>query len=134
MASENAVGGALAAGDRVDVIDVVDGAARYVVTGALVTRVPSSETAAGIARGAARDFYVVVQVDDAGALALAEAAADGKLDVVRSSGAAPPRPQAPAPVPAEPEGAQAPDGEDAERTAPTQPDRAATTQRRGARP
>ena len=42
VAREHAAGGALGTGDRVDVIDVVEGVARYVVTGAEVARVGPS--------------------------------------------------------------------------------------------
>lgn len=89
-ARENAVGGALRVGDRVDVIDVVDGRSAFVVTGAQVTRLPSTSVSGGITRGVERDFFVVVQVSAEEALALAQALADGKVDVVRSTGAEPP--------------------------------------------
>lgn len=78
-----AAGGSLSAGDRVDVIAVFDGVATYVVSGAEVVSVPDP---------ASRSFgggehYVVVAVDADQALALAEAMAAGRIDVVRSTGA-----------------------------------------------
>ena len=86
---ENAVGGGLRIGDRVDVIDVVDGEAAFVMADAQVVSVSSPATSGGITSGAAGDFYVVVEVDARQALAVAEALADGKVDVVRSTGAEP---------------------------------------------
>ncbi|HUP70371.1 MAG TPA: hypothetical protein VM142_11215 [Acidimicrobiales bacterium] len=98
VARENAVGGALGVGDKVDVIDVVDGRAVFVVTDVEVTKVATPMSSGGITRGAGREFFVVVQVDPSQALALAEALADGKLDVVRSTGAASaPLPEPPLP-------------------------------------
>jgi len=85
---DHAVGGALAVGDRVDVIDVVEGRAAFVVTGAQVTKVATPSSAGGIA-GDSRQFFVVVQVDAQQALAITEALSDGKVDVVRSTGAPP---------------------------------------------
>jgi len=108
VARENAVGGSLRVGDRVDVIDVVDGRAVFVVSGVEVTKVAAPTTSGGITRGAGREFFVVVQVDASQALAIAEALADGKLDVVRSTGAAS------APL-AEPPLPLAPDGQDSVR-------------------
>ncbi len=86
---ENAVGGGLRVGDRVDVIDVVDGEAAFVMADAQVVSVSSAATSGGITSGAAGDFFVVVEVDARQALAVAEALADGKVDVVRSTGAEP---------------------------------------------
>lgn len=88
VAREHAAGGALRPGDRVDVIDVVDGVARYVVTGAEVARVGPGRTDRGLTAGS-REFHVVVRVDAEEALALAEALADGSLEVVRSTAATP---------------------------------------------
>ncbi|MDQ3640090.1 MAG: SAF domain-containing protein [Actinomycetota bacterium] len=86
---EHAVGGGLAVGDRVDVIDVVEGRAAFVVAGAQVTKVATPSSAGGIAGDVSRQFFVVVQVDAHQALAITEALADGKVDVVRSTGAPP---------------------------------------------
>ncbi len=85
----NAVGGELRVGDRVDVVDVVDGEAAFVMADAQVVSVSSPSTSGGITSGAASDFFVVVEVDARQALAVAEALADGKVDVVRSTGAEP---------------------------------------------
>lgn len=96
---ENAAGGSLGVGDRVDVIDTVDGVARYVALDVEVTKVSAPSSSGGITRGAGREFFVVVQVDALQALAIAEALADGKLNVVRSTGAAPaPIPEPPLPA------------------------------------
>ncbi|MGI8683575.1 MAG: hypothetical protein ACR2MO_00470 [Acidimicrobiales bacterium] len=98
VARENAVGGALRVGDRVDVIDVVEGHSAFVVTGVQVTKVSTSSVSGGLTRGVDRDFFVVVQVSADQALALAGALADAKVDVVRSTGAeAPPTPVEPRP-------------------------------------
>ncbi|HVM02182.1 MAG TPA: SAF domain-containing protein [Acidimicrobiales bacterium] len=88
VAREHAAGGALRPGDRVDVIDVTDGVARYVVTGAEVARVGPDGAGRGLTAGT-REFHVVVRVDADEALAVAEALADGKVDVVRSTAATP---------------------------------------------
>jgi hypothetical protein len=63
-----------------------------------VTKVAATSSSGGITGGAGREFFVVLQVDAFQALAIAEALTDGKLDVVRSTGAAP----APVPEPALP--------------------------------
>ena len=84
---EHAVGGALRAGDRVDVIDVQDTAIAYVLQNVEVLAVGG-----GGGRGlgsVGANFHVTVAVDDEGALRLAYALADGKLEVVRSTGAGP---------------------------------------------
>lgn len=91
VAREHAAGGALRPGDRVDVIDVVDGVARYVVTGAEVARVGPDRSPRALTAGS-REFHVVVRVDAEQALALAEALADGKLEVVQSTAATRPVP------------------------------------------
>ena len=89
IAREHAVAGALQVGDRVDVIDVVDDEAVYVVSGAEVLGVNarSGDTPIG---GQPSEFSVTVALGDAEALAVAAALADDKLEVVRSTGAAPP--------------------------------------------
>lgn len=90
---QHAVGGALRPGDRIDVIEVRDGAASYVVTDAEVLDVAASEQR-GIA--ALEQFSVTLAVDDRTALRLAAAVRAGTLDVVRSTGAAPVTSEAPA--------------------------------------
>lgn len=86
---EQAVGGDLGVGDRIDVIDVAKGESRYVVTDVQVIDVPSSSSSRGITGGGTRTFYVVVRVDADQALALAAAMADGDIQLVRSTGAEP---------------------------------------------
>ena len=81
--AEHAVGGQLAAGDRIDLILVGDEGPRYVLTAAEVLAVsPTGELGAL----ASSDFYIVVAVDADGALQLAEAIRDGRIEVVRSTG------------------------------------------------
>lgn len=84
---ERAAGGAFRPGDRVDVIDVTGTDATYVVVNAEVLEQPS-RTEGGIGSAQA-DFFLVVAVDGAEALRLAAALGDGKIDVTRSTGAAP---------------------------------------------
>ncbi|MEW6474327.1 MAG: SAF domain-containing protein [Actinomycetota bacterium] len=90
--AERAVGGTLRVGDRVDVVDVVDGSPRWVVTGAQVIEVPSAPSARGIVRDAGAAYHVVVEVDAVQALALAQALSHDNVSVIRSTGAPPPPP------------------------------------------
>lgn len=80
---ELAVGGAISRGDAVDVIQVVDGDARYVVGGAEVLDVaaPADTTLGGLAT-----FYISIAVDPDTALCLARAIDAGQLSVVLSTG------------------------------------------------
>lgn len=89
---EQAVGGDLGVGDRIDVIDVVAGEPHYVVTDIQVIDVSSSGGSRGITGGGSRAFFVVVRVDADQALALAAAMADGDIQLVRSTGAEPVEP------------------------------------------
>jgi Flp pilus assembly protein CpaB len=84
---ERAVGGTLRVGDRVDVVDVIDGTARWVVVGAQVIDVPRTTSSRGIVREAGGEYHVVVEVDRKEALALAEALSRDTVQVVRSTGA-----------------------------------------------
>lgn len=84
-----AVGGGLSVGDRVDVIDVVDGEATFVVRDAEVTGVPAEPSGRGITGGAGNAYFIVVRVDADEALALAAAIDRGALQIVRATGAAP---------------------------------------------
>lgn len=86
---EQAVGGDLGVGDR---IDVVAGKPHYVVTDIQVIDVSSSGGSRGITGGGSRAFFVVVRVDADQALALAAAMADGDIQLVRSTGAEPVEP------------------------------------------
>jgi Flp pilus assembly protein CpaB len=87
---ERAVGGMLRVGDRVDVVDVVDGTARWIVTGTQVIEVPAPPSSSGLARDVSAVYHVVVEVDADQALALAEALTHDMVSVVRSTGAPPP--------------------------------------------
>ena len=84
---EHAVAGALEAGDRVDVIEVADGTAAYLVTDAEVLDVP--DTSAGGIAGGLRSFSVSLAVDAEAALRIAVAIREGQLELVRSTGAVP---------------------------------------------
>ncbi|HZJ47697.1 MAG TPA: RcpC/CpaB family pilus assembly protein, partial [Acidimicrobiia bacterium] len=84
---EHAVGGTLRAGDRVDVLQSADGAARYVLVGAEVLTV--SDGSSGALGGSGR-YAITVALDAESALEIAAALSEGTLDLVRSTGAAPP--------------------------------------------
>jgi Flp pilus assembly protein CpaB len=92
----HAVGGAIGRGDTVDVIDSSGTTPVFVVTGAKVVEVASTSTAK--IGTASSKFSVTIAVDDASALRLAAAITAGKIDVVRSTGAAPVTAQSPTPV------------------------------------
>ena len=82
----HAVGGALAAGDRLDVIAVDEGGqARYVVTGAEVLAVNRPDS--GVIGAAASSSSLTVAVDAKQALRLAAAIRGGRFELVRSTGA-----------------------------------------------
>ncbi len=84
---EHAVGGRLITeGDVVDVIAVVDGRARYVVTGAEVLGVTGAGDATGLA-AVQQGFSIIVAVDAPTALAIAEALEADSLEVIRATGA-----------------------------------------------
>jgi len=83
--AEHAVGGELASGDRIDLILVKDDGPHYVLAGAEVLAVSSEGEVGVLASG---DFYVVVAVDAEQALLVAEAVRDGRMEIVRSTGAA----------------------------------------------
>ena len=82
--AEHAVGGELASGDRIDLILVGDDGPRFVLAGAEVLAVSSLGELGALASG---DFYIVVAVDAEQALLVAEAIRDGRIEVVRSTGA-----------------------------------------------
>lgn len=79
---ERAVGGRLRADDRVDVIAVDEGGARYLVTGVRVVAVGAPSAGLGQLTG----HHVVVEVDADAALCLAAAVAAGGIDLVRTTG------------------------------------------------
>ena len=84
---EHAVGGALVPGDRIDVIEIRDGAARYVATDVEVIAVPDGDRRGAFSSAGA--FYVTVAVDDVQALEIAGSLAAGELRIVRSTGTDP---------------------------------------------
>lgn len=81
---EHAAGGALASGDRVDVIAVADGVARFVAVDLEVTSVSAAGSGA---IGTISAYHVVVNVEADEALSLAEALATGPVEIVRATGA-----------------------------------------------
>jgi Flp pilus assembly protein CpaB len=82
----HAVGGSLAAGDHVDVIQVdEDGHARYVVSSAQVLAVNRPD--AGVIGAAAGASSITVAVDARQALKLAAAIRSQRFEIVRSTGA-----------------------------------------------
>jgi Flp pilus assembly protein CpaB len=84
--ASHAVGGSLAAGDRLDVIQVDEaGRATYVVTGAEVLAVNRPE--GGVIGAAASSSSLTVAVDAKQALRLAAAIRGQRFEVVRSTGA-----------------------------------------------
>ncbi len=94
---ESAAGGDIAVGDQVDVIDTINGVSRYVLVGAdVVGRAGTSDRL-----GASGGFWVSVTVDEAEAIAVADALSDGKVLVIRSTGVAP-VPAAPEQAPIDP--------------------------------
>lgn len=84
VAIEHAAGGTLAAGDRIDVVSVVDGGARYVAVGIELLGVSEDE---GGSLGELNGYHLVVAVDSDQALALAEAIDSGSIEIIRSTGA-----------------------------------------------
>lgn len=80
---ERAVGGAIARGDAVDVIQVVEGDARYIVAGAEVLDVAAD---ADTTLGGLATFYISIAVEPDTALCLARAIDAGQLTVVLSTG------------------------------------------------
>ena len=84
VAIEHAAGGTLVAGDRIDVVSVVDGEAAYVAVGIELLGVSADE---GGSLGGLSNYHLVVAVDSDQALALAEAIDSGSIEVIRSTGA-----------------------------------------------
>lgn len=81
---EHAAGGSVVAGDRVDVISVVEGNARFVAVDLEVIAV--AEAASG-AIGTVSGYHVVVAVEGEEALALAGSLDRGSIELIRSTGA-----------------------------------------------
>jgi Flp pilus assembly protein CpaB len=84
IAVEHAAGGTLVAGDRVDVVSVLDGVARYVAVGIELLGISEDE---GGSLGGLSSYHLVVAVDSDQALALAEAIDSGSIEIIRSTGA-----------------------------------------------
>lgn len=82
-----AVGGRIEVGDRVDVIHIVDGVARYVVSGAPVLEV--NRPRGPLTLGETDRLSLTITVDTGAALCLARAIEDGSVDVVVSTGQQP---------------------------------------------
>jgi len=86
VTSEHAAGASIVAGDRIDVISVVDGVPGFVADALEVVAVSESEQGAlSVGSG----YFVVVAVEPDEALALAAAIDSGSLDLVRATGADP---------------------------------------------
>lgn len=85
-----AVGGRLSAGDRIDIINAIDGASVYITTNTEVLVVSGAAGDSGGPLGAeSGEFVVTVAVDAATALRLADAITSGSLVVSRSTGSDP---------------------------------------------
>lgn len=90
----DAVGGDLAAGDRIDVIAVDDDVARYVAVDLEVLATQSPDARAGaLGSSSLSTYFVTVSVDDQTALAIALAMETGRVSIVRSTGAEPISPE-----------------------------------------
>ena len=82
----HAAGGMIRVGDRVDVIDVDDaGKAGFVVRNVPVIAVSSESTGAFVGGD---EGYVVLGLERSDTLRLAEAIADGRVDIVVTTGVA----------------------------------------------
>jgi len=84
IAVAHAAGGTIVAGDRVDVISVLDGSATYVASD---IEVIGSSVLDGGSFGSIGDYHIVVAVDAGQALDLAGALESGSLEIIRSTGA-----------------------------------------------
>jgi Flp pilus assembly protein CpaB len=81
---EHAAGGSLVSGDRVDVIWVEDGEARFVASDLEVISVSERSSSA---IGSISAYHIVVNVKADEALDLARALENGSMEIVRSTGA-----------------------------------------------
>jgi Flp pilus assembly protein CpaB len=79
---ERAAGGTLSVGDRIDVIAVEAGVARYVVSGVEVVAVPDTK---GSFTGSS-SYHVVLAVDAVSALELSVVMETATIQVIRSTG------------------------------------------------
>lgn len=80
----HAVGGLLVAGDRIDLIHVTEAGPEYVIVGAEILSVANPDRSA---LTGTTGFHVVLAVDADSALKVAAAISDGKIELVRSTGA-----------------------------------------------
>lgn len=96
-----AVGGSLQVGDVVDVVDTSGDVPLYAAVGARVLAT-SGTARGGIGGGLASKYSITIGVDERAALAVASAITNGKIDVVRSTGAPPAAPAATFPPPTTP--------------------------------
>jgi Flp pilus assembly protein CpaB len=83
---EHAAGGSIAPGDRIDVISTSGTEAVFVVSGVRVIAVADRSSAV---LGGVGAYHIVVGVDARQALALADAIAEGSIEVIESTGAPP---------------------------------------------
>ena len=80
----NAVGGDLAVGDEVDVLVVRDTGTRFVAGAVPVLALPDTDTSGLV--GAASAWWVVLAVEDAEALEIADGVENGTVYLLRSTG------------------------------------------------
>ncbi len=80
---EHAVGGALIAGDRIDLISVTEEASTYVLADVEVLAVPAEARGSLTGTGG---YYLVVAVNADQALAVADAIRGGQVEIVRATG------------------------------------------------
>lgn len=88
----NAVGGTLQVGDQVDVVAVFGDQARFILTNTTVLALSGGDDGSGLLQSSVDNYFVTVEVDAAGALAVAEALDAGTLQIIQASGADPIRP------------------------------------------
>lgn len=88
----NAVGGTLQVGDQVDVVAVFGDQARFILTDTTVLALSGGDHGSGLLQSSVDSYFVTVEVDAAGALAVAEALDAGTLQIIQASGADPIRP------------------------------------------
>jgi hypothetical protein len=80
----NAVGGDLAVGDEVDVLVVRDTGTRFVAGAVPVLGLPDTDTSGLV--GATSEWWVVLGVEDAEALEIADGVENGTVYLLRSTG------------------------------------------------
>jgi hypothetical protein len=80
----NAVGGDLAVGDEVDVLVVREAGTRFVAGAVPVLALPDTDTPGLV--GATSEWWVVLAVEDAEALEIADGVENGTVYLLRSTG------------------------------------------------